>query len=163
MHFTRQPGPRGNAKSMQFTGIFVILSAPLPMSGIPLAPSILCYSRSPLGQGPRYAYVWNSTGAINFDLFQEPYGPGPQVFLCTLNSSPDSQHMSTLNSTSASTTRVGGLSRKALEYHPKIGAYNLNIYGVQQPTLEEVYTLSCSCVSGYIDKQLLGRMLTPPK
>ncbi len=162
MHFTRQPGPRGNAKSMQFTGIF-ILSAPLPMSGIPLAQPILSYSRIPMGQDPRYAYVWNTTGAINFDLFQEPYGPGPQVFLCTLNSSPDSQHMSTLNSTSASTTRVGGLSRKALEYHPKIGAYNLNIYGVQQPTLEEVYTLSCSCVSGSTDMQPTRRILAPQK
>ncbi len=28
------------------------------------------------------AYVWNTTGATNFELFQEPYGPGPQVCLC---------------------------------------------------------------------------------
>ncbi len=41
----------------------------MPMSGIPLVLTILSYSVSPMGQDPKYAYVWNTTGADYFELF----------------------------------------------------------------------------------------------
>ncbi len=49
----------------------------MPMSGIPLAPTILSYSESPMGQDPKYAYVWNTTGADTRKLHaRTPSTPG---------------------------------------------------------------------------------------